>query len=135
MLLGKFLFEKLISFIIKCVFAYGSYMIQKEFCQDCQQQHDCREVYRRLGHATCPSIFNKVIVAFLLPLIVFIVSLAVLNKIFAATGQNLLSPSGDGIPANGGQLQTAVSFFAAILITALCVLITRIINKKLHKVL
>lgn len=110
-------------------------MIQQEFCKDCQQQHDCREVYRRLGHATCPSIFRKVIVAFLLPLIIFIVSLAVLEKIFAATGQNVLSSSQDGGPASARELQTAVSFFAALLITALCVLITRIINKRLHKVM
>ena len=93
-------------------------MIQKEFCQDCHQKHNCQEVYRQLSHATCPSITRKVIGAFLLPMVIFIVSLAFFYKIFAATAQ---------------QLHTIVSFLMALLITSLCLFVTRVITRRFHK--
>jgi len=120
-------------FIIKCAFAYGSDMVQQEFCQDCRYKHDCREIYRRLGHATCPSILRKVIVAFLLPLVVFIVSLAIFDEFFAVAVRSILRSSQDGTGGNMQELQTAVSFFMALLITSVCVVFTRAINKRLGK--
>lgn len=105
-------------------------MIQQEFCQNCRQKHDCQEVYRRLGNSACPSILLKTIMAFLLPLVVFIISLAVLDKIFAATGGAVLSFSQGNNPINEHEMQTVVSFLIALLITSVCVLITRVISKR-----
>ena len=93
-------------------------MAQQEFCENCNQQHDCQEVYRQLGDTTGPSVVFKVIVAFGLPLIVFIVSLAVSKGIFAEV-------------TNTKGLQTALSFFTALLTTFVCILITGVINKRL----
>ncbi len=107
-------------------------MVQQEFCQNCRQKHDCQEVYRRLGNAAGPSILLKTIVAFLLPLIVFIISLAVFDKIFAAAGGSILSFSQDDNPANAHKMQTVISFLMALLITSVCVFITRVINKKIN---
>ncbi len=108
-------------------------MIQQEFCQDCHQKHDCQEVYRQLGHATCPSVVRKVIAAFLLPLIVFIISLAVFDEIIAAAGGNILRSSQDGNPAGTQELQTAISFLMALLTTFVCVLVITVINRRLGK--
>jgi uncharacterized membrane protein len=105
-------------------------MVQKDFCQNCRQKHDCREVYRRMGNATCPSILLKAITAFLLPLIVFIVSLAVFDKIFTRAGESIFSISQNSNLTNAQKLQTVIGFLMALLITFICVSITRTINKK-----
>jgi hypothetical protein len=75
-------------------------------------------VYQQLGNIEGPSVLVKVISAFLLPLVVFIVSLAVFERMFAgATG--------------AGQAQTALSFVLALLATFVCILIIRVINRRL----
>ena len=107
-------------------------MVQQEICHNCRQKHDCQEVYRRLGNSTCPSVVTKTIVAFLLPLVVFIISLVVFDEFFStAEGGNLLF-SQNGDPVNAQKLQTAVGFLVALLVTSVCVFITRVVNKKLN---
>jgi hypothetical protein len=90
-------------------------MVEQNFCQNCYQKHDCREIYRQLGKAQCPPVTLKIIVAFLLPVVVFIVSLAVFEAIFSKV-------------INTGLLQTATSLLSAFLTTAACVSITKIIK-------
>ena len=84
-------------------------MVQNEDCQNCHQKHDCREVYRLLGNSEGPSVVLKVIIAFLIPLVVFIVSLAVFEQFFTAT----------------------ISFVLALLVTLLCVYLLRTIDRRL----
>lgn len=109
-------------------------MNQQEFCQDCSHKHDCRHIYRQLGHSSCPSVAIKVIVAFLLPLVVFIVSLAVFTEIFAAAGERHLLSSPNGVPTNMQELKTFVCFLLALFTASACVFFTKLINKRLHKV-
>lgn len=92
-------------------------MASQRFCQDCIQKHDCKRIYEQLGDSPCPSVALKAILAFLLPLIVFIVSLAVFERVLAGT-------------VNNGRAQTALSFLLALLATFVCMLITRVINRK-----
>jgi DMSO/TMAO reductase YedYZ heme-binding membrane subunit len=94
-------------------------MTEQEFCQDCNQKHDCQKIYEQLGNLKGPSVVFKVIVAFLLPVLVFIVSLAVFEEIFAKT-------------INTEQLQTLLSFLIALLITFACILIVQAINRRLR---
>ena len=132
-LFEKNLFKILMRFIIKCVFACGSYMIKQEFCKDCHLKDDCQEIYRQLGHASCPSVVRKVIAAFLLPLVVFIFSLAVFNKIFAAQeGGNLFSYQ-QGNSSNVQDLKTAVIFLMALLTSFVFVIFLKLLDKKLNK--
>ena len=91
-------------------------MASQRFCQDCIQKHDCRRVYEQLGGASGPSVALKAVLAFLLPLVVFIVSLAVFERVLAGA-------------INTEQMQTALSFLLALLATFICILITRVINK------
>lgn len=108
-------------------------MNQQEFCQSCHYKHDCRQIYRQLGHTSCPSVVRKVIVAFLLPLVVFIISLAVFDDFFAGAGGDILHFSQNGDPSNMQELKIVVSFFMALLTTSVCVFFTKMINKRLHK--
>ena len=94
-------------------------MTEHKICQDCHQRHDCQKIYEQLGNFTGPSVVFKVIVAFLLPVIVFIVSLAVFEEIFAKA-------------VNTEQLQTLLGFLIALLITFVCILIVRAISRRLR---
>jgi len=91
-------------------------MASKRFCQDCIQTHDCKRIHEQLGDSPGPSVALKAILAFLLPLMVFIVSLAVFERVL------------DGAITTE-QVQTVLSFVLALLATFICVLITRVINK------
>lgn len=90
-------------------------MAEQNFCQNCYQKHDCQKVYRQLGEIQGPPITLKIIVAFLLPLVVFIVSLTIFETIFSKA-------------INAKLLQTALSLLSALLTTAACVSITKVIK-------
>jgi hypothetical protein len=91
-------------------------MVSKSSCKECVQKHDCRGVYEQLGNAPGSSVVFKVILAFLLPLIVFIVSLAVSERVF------------DGAFSDK-KLQIFLSLLPALLVTFICIFIIRVINK------
>ena len=93
-------------------------MASQRFCRDCIQKHDCKRIYEQLGDSPGPSVTLKAILAFLLPLIVFIVSLAVFERVLAGA-------------INNGRVQIALSLLLAMLATFVCMLITRVINRKL----
>ena len=93
-------------------------MAEQKFCQDCKQKHDCQKVYQQLGDIQGPSVVIKVVVAFLLPLVVFIVTLAIFDKIL----------SGFEMTAD---LQTVFSVAASLLITFICILIVRVVNRRI----
>ena len=95
-------------------------MAQQKFCQECTQKHDCQKVYQQLGDHKGPSVVIKVIVAFLLPLVVFIASLAAFEEIFAGA-------------INIQPLQTILSFLLALLVTFVCISIVTMINKRLNQ--
>ena len=92
-------------------------MSSDEFCQDCIGKHDCQSVYKQLGDSPGESVTIKVVLAFLLPLIVFIVSLAVFDKILAGA-------------INIEAVHIALSFLLALLTSFVCVLIARMISKQ-----
>jgi len=92
-------------------------MSRQEFCHKCSERHNCHEVYRQLGKVEGPSVVFKVVVAFLLPLMVFIAALAVFEKILAGV-------------VNTEQLQTALVFLLAALVTFAFILIIKAINKQ-----
>ena len=91
-------------------------MAQQEFCQTCKQENDCRRLYRELGGVKSPSVVSKVVLAFLLPLVVFIGSLAAFERILAgAMGKN--------------PVVTAMSLLLALSATFACIVITGVIRK------
>lgn len=87
-------------------------MAEQRFCQNCNQKHDCREVYQKLGNTKGPSVVLKAVVAFLLPILVFIGCLAAFEAILS---------------------RAAVSFVPALAVTFVLILIIKAINKQLDK--
>ncbi len=95
-------------------------MFQQKFCQECNQNRNCKEIYQQLGNTKHPSVVFKVVIAFLVPLVVFIAALAIFKAILA------------GI-INSKEAQTALSFLLALSVTFVAVLVIKAINKKLSK--
>ncbi|MBN1806975.1 MAG: SoxR reducing system RseC family protein [Sedimentisphaerales bacterium] len=93
-------------------------MTEKEFCDNCTQKHNCGSIYRQMGNTQNPSIVSKIFIAFVLPLVVFIISLGIFEEIF-------------GKKINSQNLQTILGLLLALLVTFFCILITRFINKRL----
>jgi protein-S-isoprenylcysteine O-methyltransferase Ste14 len=54
---------------------------QSDFCNRCHQAHDCKRIYEQLGKAEEPSVTRKVLIAFLLPITVFVVALALFGRL------------------------------------------------------
>jgi uncharacterized membrane protein len=91
-------------------------MARKGFCQGCTQKDNCQGISEQMEESAGSSVTLNVILAFLLPLLVFIISLAVFEKVLAGT-------------FNAGRMRTVVSFLLALLVTFACILITRVISK------
>jgi hypothetical protein len=61
-------------------------MDEQKFCRTCGFKHNCQWVYEKLGSYKGPSVALKVILAFLLPVVIFIAVIAVFQKVFAVLG-------------------------------------------------
>jgi len=51
-------------------------MTENDNCSGCAQKHDCKSIYQTLGHARGATVFWKVVFVFLVPIAVFIISIA-----------------------------------------------------------
>ena len=51
-------------------------MAQQKYCRQCSRKDRCGDIYTKLGNEKGPSILPKALQAFLLPMAVFILSLA-----------------------------------------------------------
>jgi len=95
-------------------------MAEEKFCQGCHQKHRCQEVYEHLSKMECPSVVPKVVVAFLLPILVFIGSLAAFEEILAKVIQSK-------------ELQTVIGLLLALVVSIAFVFITKVINREFVK--
>ena len=95
-------------------------MVEEKFCQECGQKHDCQEVYERLGKAEGPSVVWRAVLAFLLPLVIFIVVLVVCEEVLTKA-----------ISSEG--LRTAASLLAACLGTLAVIVLIKVISGRLSK--
>jgi hypothetical protein len=84
-------------------------------CQSCGMQDTCKEAYKKLGECNAPSVLTKVISAFLLPLILFIISIVL--------GQKYLM----GILKSERSADLA-AFAAAVVVVFLYLLTLKVIN-------
>lgn len=74
-------------------------------------------MYEQLGKIEGPSIVKKVVLAFLLPLVVFVASLAIFERMLSAV-------------LSAGQARSALSFVSALSLTFVCILLTKVINRQ-----
>jgi hypothetical protein len=95
-------------------------MTELKPCQGCSQKHECQEIYRQLGKAWGPSVAFKVVVALLLPLLIFIVSLAAFEGILT------------GI-TDKKELRIILDILLALSVTFSAILIIKVISKRFNK--
>ncbi len=93
-------------------------MNQDNICKGCHLKDNCNEANQQVDGSNCPHFILKIIAAFILPMAVFITSLAGFEK-FLAT-ENFWN--------NSEKLQTLVSFLMAFVTTAVFMLIVKLIN-------
>ncbi len=90
-------------------------MTDAERCDGCVHRHTCSEVYERLGHRRGPNVAMTSVVAFVLPIAVFIM---VLGPV-----ESLLSDSW------GSTAATLAGVGAGLLAGAVCVAVGRRIRR------
>jgi hypothetical protein len=95
-------------------------MAELKPCQECNQKRQCQKIYKQLGKAQGPSVAFKAVVAFLLPLLIFIASLAAFEGILA----RITDIKG---------LRIVLDFLLALAVTFVCILIIKVINRRLNK--
>jgi fucose 4-O-acetylase-like acetyltransferase len=100
-------------------------MNQNDFCKDCHLKCSCDGVEQQPDGSDCPHFILKIIAAFILPMIIFITSLAVFEKIL----------SGENFWHNSEKLKTFVSFLMAMLTTAVFMLIVKLMSRLLRNFL
>ena len=89
-------------------------MVHEEGCQGCIQRHNCREMYGKLGDSEGPSVTLGAVIAFLIPIVVFITSLVAAERIA-------------GYFAASATVQTVIGLTVALGITSVWVLVARVI--------
>jgi len=57
--------------------------MQRESCQGCSQAHDCKKIYQQLGRTEGPSVARSVVIAFALPITVFVTGLGLCQWLLA----------------------------------------------------
>jgi hypothetical protein len=95
-------------------------MNQQKICSHCGQRQTCQDVYRKLGNIKGPSVVLKVIIAFLLPLVIFIGTLTIFEEILK--GKIASEP-----------VQTILVFLLALSVSAIFISIIRTVNKRADK--
>ena len=93
-------------------------MPDEDKCQSCESRDSCKEIYKQVGSSSEPSVTFRVLIAFLLPIAVFIIVLAISEKMLASK-------------LNSQAAVTAISVITAVFITGLVVFIVRALVKKL----
>lgn len=89
-------------------------MKNNDYCSGCSQKDTCRTAYKKLGNAQGPNVAMRVIVAFLVPIGVFIAALV--------GGERLLESRLEG------KVLTLVSFLLAVGLTLLALYVIRAIR-------
>ncbi|MBN1124825.1 MAG: hypothetical protein JXA82_07450 [Sedimentisphaerales bacterium] len=60
-------------------------MTQQEQCEKCLQRQNCQSVYKRLGGSKGPNVIGAAILAFIAPIVIFIIVLAISEKLLIQT--------------------------------------------------
>lgn len=95
-------------------------MSQQKLCKDCYQKDNCQEIYQHLGNVKGPSVAPQAVIAFLLPLMVFIVTLAA----FAVFSD---------LTKNADHIHILLALLPATSVALAVVLITKAVRRKLDK--
>ena len=88
-------------------------------CSGCGQKQTCRGAYEKIGKSEAPNVAWKAVVAFVLPIIVFIGALAGAQRLLAGRLED--------------RLLTLVSFLLALFVTLVFLCVVRAIQGPVNK--
>ena len=94
--------------------------MSQEGCGSCCQRHDCGGIYGKLGRSEGPSVTLRVVIAFLSPILVFILSLAAAEKAV-------------GLFGGRAELRTGLGLFAALGATFLWIFGASLLDRRLDR--
>ena len=86
-------------------------MKNDDYCSGCGQKETCRQAYEKIGKAKGPNVAWKVIVAFLVPIGVFVGTVAVAERLLEGQLE--------------GKVVMLVSFLLALGVTLLAIFVIR----------
>ncbi len=89
-------------------------MDKEILCSRCGRQHSCSRIYNELAASGAPSVTTKVVVAFLLPLLVFIITLAVSGRLLT----HLIK---------SGELRMVADLLLALPVTCIYIFVARLV--------
>jgi hypothetical protein len=96
-------------------------MIGMKLCDKCGFRHGgghcCIDIYQQLGHTKGPSVAKKVLLAFVVPLLVFTGSLILTSSLLSAWLAE-------------GSTKSFFTFLLALAVTAVCVQFIRVLTRK-----
>jgi hypothetical protein len=95
-------------------------MNKEKFCDICSKKTNCSVIYQKLGGSKGPSVAAKVIIAFGLPIVVFIIFLAIFEK---ALAEKIISAN----------LKTALIFLFALTGTLIYILLAKVVISRSNK--
>ena len=91
-------------------------MTDQEICGKCSQRNGCKQAYQRMADYKGPSVLGKVLIAFVVPLLSFILTAAVFQELTA----DLASKTA----------KTILSFILAVGTTAIVIAIIQVANRR-----
>jgi len=91
-------------------------MTDHEICGKCSQRNGCKQVYQQIADNKGPSVLGRVLIAFAVPLLSFVLAVAVFSELIAK-----IMPS--------SRSATALIFFMAIGTTVFTVSVIRVVNR------
>ena len=92
-------------------------MTENENCSGCPQHHDCKSMYQAIGNAEGSFVVIRSIAAFLVPILIFSLGLAVFGK--------LLNSS-----ITGNNARTMISVILSLLLCSIYVIALRVISSR-----
>ena len=92
-------------------------MSENDNCSGCPQNHDCKSMYQALGNAEGSYVAIRSVAAFLVPILIFALGLAVFDKLLEAR-------------VTGSNSRTMISAILALLVCSVYVIAFRVISAR-----
>jgi len=102
-----------VSLIKGLLLTAGDFVMDEQHCQGCAHQNSCEKIYDQLCNSKGPSVLRNVVEVFLLPLVLFVVSLVL--------AEHFLAPR-----VAGELLRIFLMVFSALIVVAVYILVLRI---------
>ena len=95
-------------------------MKEKDFCKQCDKKHSCRDVYEKIGKSKSPPVTMQLIKAFVLPVLLFILTFVSLESLITKL-------------TNNSKLQIVLQIVIAGCITTLLIMFSKLLKTLFRK--